>query len=371
MSDEVPLKRIEKALQDDGVWVSPDLRSDISKADEQRIVKAVDEAKEDVYVAMVDVPYDDPMFHGDVESLFTIVGDDTGLQGWFIGMENYEKPAVTVVGGDDDFYAAQAAEARHPDDLADQVVDAIGLIDDGNALEVYNRLEKSGAVGTQPQSDDSELSTGVIIGFVIAALVVVVGVVLFVRGRKRLRREKEGFALPTNVMSTVREAERLQRAKQAKDGLLRLGERIDAATMTGASDAWQATLDHYELARRTFDGSTAPADVVGVIVLVERGNDALDAALAGREWSPARTCYFNPMHGAAVCSAVWGGDDGVDVPCCAACADALSTGATPTDILDFVDDGTPRHYFSLDLEPWSGTGYGALDADLIGRLRER
>ncbi|MGH3357266.1 MAG: hypothetical protein ACRDO7_00590 [Nocardioidaceae bacterium] len=371
MSNEVPLKRIETALQDDGVWVSPDLRSDVSKADEARIERAVDDARENVYVALVDVPYDDPMLHGEVEAMFTIISDDTGLQGTFLGMENYDKPAVTEGGpggAEDAYYAAQAAEARHPDDLTDQVVDAIGLIENGDAYEVYNRLEESGSVPAGTQSSDSGLSTGLVIGLVIAALVVVVGVGRFVRGRRQ-RRGKDGFALPTNVMSTVRAAERRRLHKRAKDDVLQLGERIDATPMSGATDAWQAALDHYDQARRILDRSPAAADVVGTIVLAERGASALDAALAGDEWTPATPCYLNPLHGSSTRTAQWGGDDGVAVPACTACADSLDAGRTPDDVLDFVHDGVPRHYFSLELPPWSDSGYGSLDPDLLGRLR--
>ncbi len=39
-------------------------------------------------------------------------------------------------------------------------------------------------------------------------------------------------------------------------------------------------------------------------------------------------------------------------------------------MLDLDADGEPRHYFELDVEPWSSTGYGALDPDLPGRLFE-
>lgn len=372
-ADDVPLKRIEHALQDDGVWVSPDLRSDVSGADEDRIERAVDDAKQDVYVALVEVPYDDPMLHGDVEAMFTIVSDDTGIRGTFLGMENYDKPAVTAssLGGSDDaYYAAQAAEARHPDDLSDQVVDAIGLIENGKAAEVYNRLEESGSApgGTQ-SSDDSGLSTGLVIGLVVAAVIVAIGIGLLVR---RQRRAKAGFALPTNVMSTIRAAEQQRLHKRANDDVLRLGERIDAAPMSGASDVWQAALDHYGQARRILDDrSSAPADVVGAIVLAERGASALDAALAGDEWTAVTPCYFNPLHGAAARTGQWGGDNGVEVPACAACVDSLDGGRTPEDILDFVSEGVPQHYFTLDLAPWSNTGYGALDPELLARMHER
>ena len=372
--DNVPLKRIKKALQDDGVWVSPQLRSEISKADETRIEKAVDAAKpKQIYVALVDVPYDDPMYHGDVGAMFTIINDDTGMSGTFVGMESYDEPAVTVeaIGADSTnaSYAGLAARARHPDDFADQVVDAVTLIGKGNALEVYNETEKP-----PPPAESQTSETGgpnvLVIVLVAAVVIAVVGLALYVRGRRR-RSAEAGFQLPVNVLTTVREAERRRLLKRAKHDLLRLGERIDAAPMDGAAESWQAALDHYEGARSILDRSSQPADVVGVIVLTERGSQALEAAVAGDDWKPATPCYFNPLHGAAARTVRWGDEQaGVDVPACTACVEAVNAGRTP-DALDFLHDGVPQHYFMLDLEPWSSTGYGALDADLLARLGQQ
>lgn len=379
--NDVPLKRIKDALQVDGVWVSPSLRADVTKSDEARIEKAVDAAKpKSVYVALVEVPYDDPQLHGDVPTMFAIINDDTGLDGTFIGVEGYEKPtvAVEVIGGErSDEYAGWVAQQRHPDDLTDQVVDAVTLIDKGNAMSVYDRLEGSGqdtktaqeGESSFAEDEDSGLSTGLIVGLVIAVIIAVIAVGLFVRTRRQ-RSAKAGFALPANVLTTVRAAERRRLLKRAKQDALRLGERIDAAPMDGASDAWQAALDHYDKARRILDHAPSPADVVGAIVLVERGSAALDSALANRDWTPATPCYFNPLHGRATGTARWGSEQGgVDVPACKACGDAVDAGRTP-DALDFLQDGVPHHYFTLDLEPWSSTGYGALDPDLLGRVYE-
>jgi len=372
--DNVPLKRIKKALQDDGVWVSPQLRSEISKADETRIEKAVDAAKpKQVYVALVDVPYDDPMYHGDVGAMFTVINDDTGMSGTFVGMKSYDEPTVTVesIGGDSTnaSYAGLAARARHPDDFADQVVDAVTLIGKGNALEVYNKTEKPESSSETPLSEAGG-SNVMVIALVAAVVVAVVGMGLYLTRRQR-RGAGRSFQLPVSVLTTVREAERRRLLKRAKHDVLRLGERNDTTPMDGAPGSWREALDHYECARDILDRSSEPADVVGVIVLTERGSHALDAAIAGDEWRPATPCYFNPLHGEAARTAHWGGEQaGVDVPACSACADAVGTGRTP-DALDFVHDGVPQHYFVLDVEPWSSTGYGALDPDLLARLRQR
>ncbi|MDN5856045.1 MAG: hypothetical protein L0K86_25035, partial [Actinomycetia bacterium] len=199
--DNVPLKRIKKALQDDGVWVSPQLRSQVSKADEIRIEKAVDAAKpKPVYVVLEEVPYDDPMLHGDVGAMFTIINNDTGLSGTFVGMESYDEPTVTVesIGGDttNASYAGLAARARHPDDFADQVLDAVTMIDEGNALEVYNKTEKpESSESPFSHADGVGLQTGLVIALVAAVVVAAVGLGLYVRTRRR-RTADEGFQLP-------------------------------------------------------------------------------------------------------------------------------------------------------------------------------
>ena len=366
--DNTTVREIKRELSGDGVWVSPDLRSEISKADERRIEQAVDATKtNDVYVVMVEVPYEDPTFHGDPDALFATLHDETGLDGTYIGIDGQQEPGVTAKAFASDgepMYAAWVAQERHADDLTAQVVDTVELIEADNAQQLYNEMEQRPG---QTSADDSGLSTGLIIGLVVA-VIIVVGVGLVARRRAK-GTSKDGFAPPVNVLTTVRAAERRRLLKRAKHDLLTLGERIDTATMNGASDAWQAALDHYDKSRRLLDDSPSPADVVGAIVLIERGSTALDAALADRDWTPATPCYFNPLHGPAGGTARWGSEQGaVDVPACEACADAVEAGRTP-DALDFLEDGVPQHYFKLALEPWSSTGYGALDTDLLAHMQ--
>ena len=181
------------------------------------------------------------------------------------------------------------------------------------------------------------------------------------------------FTLPRAVLSTVRAEEDRRNETRAGDDVLALGEAIDHAELDPrrgqALPAWQAALDHYDVAQRILDRPHSPADVVGAIVLAGRGRSALASAVRGRGWSPRPGCYFNPLHDGGATPVRWAdGDARVRVPACAACAAAVASGREPDDILDFVADGRPVHYFKLDLGVWSRTGYGALDADLLGRM---
>ncbi len=58
----------------------------------------------------------------------------------------------------------------------------------------------------------------------------------------------------------------------------------------------------------------------------------------------------------------------VDVPACRACAADVRAGREPGDVLDFIEGDRTVHYFRLDLGPWSRTGYGTLEPDLLGAL---
>lgn len=401
---EKSLRQIEQQLGRDGVWVSPDLRAEFPARAEQRIEKAVAEARPKIYVALVEVPADHPQFHGRLEDVFATIRDDTGRQGTYVGVERTGglEPAAYSFGGDDDgSYAGQAAMLRHPDQLIEQVVEAVELVGTGRAEAVYDRLSAprrpdrkknaptqegdkdagkpapddrgTGETGTgtvpptesaaDDESDGTVVTVGISMAVVLALLAVGIGLAL--RHRSQTGR---GFRMPR--IATVRPVGGDRREKLARREVLALGERIEATATSDENDAWQQALDHYDAARRILGGKHEPEDTVGAIVLAARGLSALDAAAEGRDdWKPDRPCYLNPLHGSAVRAVTWrGASAGVDLPACQRCADAIEAGRMPDDVLDFVRDGRPRHYFALDIAPWSSTGYGSLDPDLLSKL---
>lgn len=182
------------------------------------------------------------------------------------------------------------------------------------------------------------------------------------------------YTPPASVVTNVLSAQEDRFEARASAGALALGKAIAAAhldpSVPAARSAWQAALDHYEMAQRILDRAHGPADAVGVVLLVERGEQALKAARRGRGWAPQRTCFFNPFHPlASTLIMVAAGRKAIPVPACPACARSVSRGRQPRDILDLTADNTLRHWFTLDLGIWSATGFGALDPDLLGRLR--
>ncbi|MGB0102213.1 MAG: hypothetical protein WBP61_18180 [Nocardioides sp.] len=386
--DESTLTTIETELGDDGVWISPDLRDEVPHAVEKQIEASVASASTPTYVTLVDLDYGDPLTNGDPETLASVIRDDTGRSGIYVGLEHqYPDDApylleLTAFPADPGLYqAARVASVEHPDDLGAQTLRTLEILESGDARTLYEELDADERAGFSGASADG-VSTGTVTGVVAAVLIVLAGVVLAVR-RRRTRAlptapkpTSRSFALPPAVLRTVRAAEDHRNESRAATEVLGLGEAIDAAELdprrTQALPAWQAALDHYDVGRRILDRDHSPADVVGAIVLARRGQAALASALRGRPWTPQPSCYFNPLHDGGTSPMSWqDGDTRVTVPACPACAGALRRGAEPEGVLDFVSDGRTVHYFKLDLGAWSRTGYGALDTDLLGRLLMR
>jgi hypothetical protein len=387
--DDATLQAIEDELGTDGVWVAPELRNQVSPADEAKIEKAVAQATTPTYVTLVDLDSGDPLTNGDAEQLAGVIRDDTGRSGLYIGLDLQigDDPYTLELNSFPEdyglFYAARVAAVEHPDDLAAQTLRVLDLMESGDAEQLYDDLtpeqrdQVSGAGSSGSGEDGGGLGVGPVSAIVALVALVVAGVVLARRRRPRALSAPTAtgaaFTLPPAVLSTVRAAEDQRTESQAQHDALALGEAIDAAELdprrSQALPAWQAALDHYDVARRILDRDHSPADAVGAIVLARRGRSALAAAVRGRGWQPTPSCYFNPLHEGATRPVRWeDGRSGVRVPACAACAVDIGAGREPDDVLDFVADGSPAHYFKLDLGAWSETGYGALDTDLLGEL---
>lgn len=390
------VKRIEQALGKDGVWISPQLKGQVTAAQEKQIEAAVAKAPTPTYVVLVDLSYDDSLTHGDPSTLTNILRDDTGHNGRYVTLDRAgdDTPELQVDAFPEDYtlyQATMAAKVEQPTDLGAQTLDLLSIMRTGKGYGA--RLERAKAqhpatyksyYRTDTSHDGAEDGGhGVAIGISIGAVIVVLALLAtiaraLVRKRSRATPTRSGstFTLPKAVLSTVRAAEDREREHDAQREVLALGEAIDRtdlkATTPAAQASWQAALDHYDAARRILDRDHSPADVVGALVLARRGSAALDAAKRDRTWTPRPVCYFNPLHPRPGGEVTWtDGDRSVEVPACDACAAAVRAGREPEDVLDFVSDGKPRHYFKLDLGVWSSTGYGALDTDLLGRLLER
>lgn len=377
ITDET-IAEIERELDGDGVWIDPAFaRSQgISAEDEDEIEAAVAATERaDLNVVLVEVSTDDDRFQGSFGSLSAWIHDSRGGDATYVGWERYASPHVTV-----DAYGAQPATtyvddvAAHevPDDLAGQVVRVAELLEDGTAQSRWDEIPDDEKYSWL--ADEGVQASEVLAGFGVVAVVaaLVTGVVLARRGR---RTRPKGFTLPTTVLHTIRSAEDRRLRSQADAEVLALGEAIGRGEPGGSAaslEAWQQALDHYAAARSILSQAAAPADVVGALVLARRGDAARSAAERGRTaaWTPRPGCWFNPLHDGPTSEVTWrDGDREVDVPACAACASDVRDGREPRDVLDFIEGDRTVHYYRLDLGPWSTTGYGTLDRDLLGALR--
>lgn len=402
MDDEVLLAEVIAALETSGLYVGPEAASHVT-AEQQEQIRAnladLREADVPTYVLIVDLPSD--VYGGRADNLVTYVRDETEEPGTYVytsyffaattdrdasyslDLLAWEAPewvdadgAITGVNklepeaGAGLARATDAMAARATEDLAtweafrDDVSTARALA----SQEESSRYDESGSWVTGPAG----ISLGIIL--LVVLLVALVrrrggpGPVTATGGRNG------AFVLPPSALDLVRAARDARTVTRARDELLALGEAIDDADLTaGADDAWQAALDHYDAARRVLRpeepvDTVALLDGVGGLVLVQRGTAALQAARAGRAFTPTTPCFLNPLHGeGARAGDIQVGDAVLHAPLCDACRRDLKRKRRP-EILDVMDDGEPRHYFDTDIEPWASTGMGALEPDLVTRL---
>lgn len=373
----------------DGVWISPAFarKNGISAEDEARVEAAVagTEAAE-LRVLLVDVDHDDDRFNGSYTQLVSWVQDDLGGDAVYVGWSEYEA-AIDLQGtdySDDAYYVDRLAALEAPGDLAAQMEKASELIDDGNASELWSALDDDEKYSSRSDDDGTGLAW-----VTVTLIVVVIAVVIVAWGKLATRRDRanvvargsgEKFALPTTVLRTVRQAEDRSLRRLAEAEVAALGEQLVAQDLEnfepGPLAVWAQAMEHHEVARRVLEQGRTPADVVGALVLVRRGEEARAVAVAGDvSWAPQPGCWFNPLHGGSAKKVDWNdpahrsGSRSVTVPACHACAREVSKGREPEDVLDFVEGERVVHYYRLDIGVWSRTGYGSLETDLVGALR--
>ena len=410
MGDE-DITDIVEALDRTDVYVGEGASTWIEPQDRARVQQTIDRADLPVKVVLV-VPPDDGGIHAG-EDLLVRLHDAGAPDGLYLGVNNVlevdeDGPSYPWT-EDREFHLAVkqwgAIEGRtdltwgvdlllsngggdgEPYELGPGLVEVTELLAEGDVDTIEARgSEGLGAAVEQSSGSGSADGDGPPLLGVGALVLAAAAVVLVVRRRRRTaarrprqRSGQRGFTLPDSVLDRVREAEADSLRSRGRRAVTELGEHIDAAEMSASSSsaavaAWQATLDHYEAASRLLPAETrhpvAVLDAVGALVLAQRGEEALAAARAGRAFVPRPLCFLNPLHGRGSRSElIKHGDFRATAPLCAGCRRDLRARRRP-DILTVRVDGHAAHYFETGHEPWASTGYGALDADLIGRLRE-
>lgn len=405
-ADQV-LADVAQALADDGVYVHPSLAGVVSAADEAEIAQALAQAEEPAYVVAYPFQRNDE-FGGSASDLLTRLQARESLPGTFVttdafGLVNDEYSDVRLdaytwgePGGMDGqtwYELPEAVQSRDPEgefDLDEALLTAAELVAEGRDAisEGYAERqeqreaerEERGSASTGGGDGEGVDLTGLLVaGLVVATLLAVARSVVRRRGGRVAgpARESTPAVLPPSAVERIREAHDRRLEERAQRELLALGEQLDSLEIGQGDErtSWQAALDHYDAARRVLGVAERQDDeldvlhVVGALVLLGRGRDALGAALKGRGFEPEPDCYLNPLHGrAAAARRVEVSGRPLEVPLCERCRSDLKRDRTP-DILDVSQRGRPTHWFDTGVEPWVSTGYGALDPDLVTALQ--
>ncbi|WP_298326921.1 hypothetical protein [Haloactinopolyspora sp.] len=360
-------------LADDGVHVDPALTDAIAAGQLDDITSLVADAEHQVFVLAVPLGYDSDV---SANQLVTLVHRELPEDGVYFVTAGTpqtswrtESTTYGVSTDNENSLAALVARDRYPSDLGEQLVETLEIYTSGDARQVHEEHFPE-----QPQNEPDEpgqflgMDTPVAVGLGAVLVAVVVGG--WWLGRRRPRAD---VALKRRALQRISSAQMREWRRRAETESAALGQRIRELEIGQGADshAWAAALDHYQAATAVLDGSTDAADSIGALVLTQRGDDALDHAVAGKPWTPKAACFFNPLHGTATTTAPWSTPAGArDVPCCAACRRDIRKHREP-DILDLPTETTVVHYMDADAEPWASTGYGSLTPDLLTQLQQR
>ncbi|MEV8377801.1 hypothetical protein AB0P21_33990 [Kribbella sp. NPDC056861] len=236
----------------------------------------------------------------------------------------------------------------------------------GPLLPVPARTTEAGR--SPSRSDDSgESSDGVnALGIVLAVLALLVVLGLVIGLRRRTPGNRKAFTIPPHVAATVAAERRRRLTKETTAELTQLGSDL-AALPTVAGEGLrhqQFALDAHDAAGRVLDASRDLVDVVGAMVLLDRGRQEYDIAqalAAGRKASAVQPlCAFNPLHGRASGQLTRVEADGntLELPLCSDCRNALKHKSAPASLPG--DDGPYWHGDDL----WARTFFGTITDDL-------
>lgn len=365
---EPDIEAIVEALRNDPVYVAPETDGAIADEDLQTLQAQVAD-HDDWYVIAVPMS---PSASISQNQMVTLVQRELGEPGVFVVTQQIgERWSVDIVHAGaqesrDLWYAMSTVGHRYPADLGRQLVDGIELFESGDAEQVWN--EEVGDTGsTQPAQDYGEDDGGPVFeGWMIGALGALALVTAFAVWRRR-RAEAKRFSLDKRAVERISEAQTSSWRRRAEAAFDSLGRQIGRHEVDATADqtSWSAALDHYDVARAALARSDDAADSVGALIVAERGLDALSAAVERRTWSPEPRCFFNPLHGTATERVDWTNDAGTGrVPACESCAGDLAQRREP-EFLDLPYGDSVVHYVDAHAEPWSSTGYGSLEFDLV------
>ncbi|GAA1153701.1 hypothetical protein GCM10009630_59940 [Kribbella jejuensis] len=247
---------------------------------------------------------------------------------------------------------------------------------------MYELLAQPGIPGVSPRPTSSGTPERaaepgghgwIVAGSIVGGLVVLIGLGLLIgrrRGGSAPRREKT-FQIPPHVAATVAAERRRKLTRDTTAELTRLGSQLAALPTTAGAGLvhQQAALDDHAAASKILDSpSPELVDLVGAMVLLDKGRREYDAAVAiaaGRRADAVPDlCAFNPLHGRATGRPTKVESDGttLTLPLCTECRQALKRGAAPASL-----PGKNGPYW-YENTLWARTFYGTTDEDLASAV---
>ncbi|GAA0994459.1 hypothetical protein [Nocardiopsis tropica] len=395
---ENPSQEIADALDEFPVYVDPVYANAIPEAEQERIAGLIAESDLDLYVIAVPLVEADP-WNGDVETLVSVVHDRRGAPaGSYLAVDD-DVFGTDFGGGTTAHYSALTASyATDFDGTALAQLDvAVETALSGDAEGAYDRAvagyeERSGTDrGSGPAFSGGGGSSGSAGGWLVAGTLLLGGVLVAVIAYPLYRRTSQGLGRRRSRAiaqhAAFANAERAQLEALVEQGgqdLIEVGERLSrlesgSAPGERAQQHLRAALDARSAAAtvhdRMSDGNAALPDAVGVLVLLDMAEDAIDNAARGSRASAVRRrhCYANPLHGTVTKVTAWrefGGTRTIRVPLCEECAKAVRGRVRPV-VLPAEHEGRTVPYYEVPASDsvWAATGYGTLTDDLVERIQ--
>ncbi|MGI5233159.1 hypothetical protein [Actinoallomurus sp. CA-142502] len=357
------LTKIVASLRRSPVYVAPSLTSAVPEP--RRLVAAVKAAPVPVFAVIV------PLAAGgefpDAEHLADAVHRRLRRDCVVLTLDEGSPNDISAQEYGVDRDAIQAAGAVNLDpaldsaSLTDRLIRCVQLITSGRAHAEYEKQSKAlDERIREPRRQDGR-SGGHTAAYAAGGGSVAVAAVAAL-AVWRWRRTRVVRRRPRPVLTDARSAASLREHAEAE--LVRLGEALDDAQ--GDAGRLREALDAYSAAGKALDAARTVPDLAGVLVLIDMGHDASEAARGGR--GPTPLCFFNPLHGDGPVAVRWravGGRERITVRACAACAKAVRARETP----DVLRDGATPYY---EVDParsvWATTGYGQFRGDLVQRV---
>ncbi|WP_017540558.1 hypothetical protein [Nocardiopsis halophila] len=394
-----PAQTIAAGLRESPVYVDPAFDSALPEETRAGMVEDIEDSGVELRVVLVPLVEGD-QWGGDPGALAAAVHDRLGGSGHYLVLgdtrvhgEDYPSPDESESGRKRAFYGSLAASyaTEYDTPLAEKAETAVGfaLEDDPEAAldeqeaaaqvpEGENGSQDSGSDSSGAAGDGSTTGGGAVWPWAAGAAVLLLAVLGggYLWRRPRSLPEAPKHAAFDNVDRARREV--LQ--ERAERELVEVGERLsalEAGTGKGAAQAATAALDAHAAARTVLDGAPegeeGTADLAGVLVLLDKAEDAMVRAEHGGKGRERRHCYANPLHGTATAETDWrqlGGERTVRVPLCKGCAQSVRTRMRPDPLLVEYEGRTVPYYdVPAEESVWAATGFGTLTDDLVKRVQ--